>query len=279
MSNNTPKNKNKTLVIGSMGKTGRRVVEKLTKLGWPVQGASRSSNPKFDWNDSTTWKPALKGIKSAYISFQPDLAIPGSVPIIQRFTETAVAQGVEQLVLLSGRGEVEAQLCEEVVIRSGVDWTIARASWFNQNFDEGNFLEAVKAGHVALPAGDIGEPFVDADDIADVAVAALTQEGHSRKIYEVTGPRLLTFSQAVEEIARATGRTITFEKIPMDAYAAALSQYGLPADVISLITYLFTEVLDGRNESITDGVEKALGRKPKDFSEFAKKAAAEGVWK
>jgi uncharacterized protein YbjT (DUF2867 family) len=279
MSSNTPKNKNKTLVIGSMGKTGRRVVEKLTKLGWPVQGASRSSNPKFDWNDSTTWKPALKGIKSVYISFQPDLAIPGSVPIIQRFTETAVAQGVEQLVLLSGRGEVEAQLCEEVVIRSGVDWTIARASWFNQNFDEGNFLEAVKAGHVALPAGDIGEPFVDADDIADVAVAALTEEGHSRKIYEVTGPRLLTFRQAVEEIARATGRPITFEKIPMDAYAAALSEYGLPADVISLITYLFTEVLDGRNESITDGVEKALGRKPKDFSEFAKKAAAEGVWK
>jgi uncharacterized protein YbjT (DUF2867 family) len=279
MSNNTPKSKIKTLVIGSMGKTGRRVIEKLTAMGWPVQGGSRSSNPKFDWNDSATWKPALTGIKAVYITFQPDVAMPGAVPIIQQFTDTAVAQGVEQIVLLSGRGEVEAQLCEEIVMRSGINWTIVRASWFNQNFSEGNFFEAVQAGHVALPVGDVGEPFIDADDIADVVVAALTEEGHNRKIYEVTGPRLLTFKQAVEEIARATGRTITFEKVSMDDYAVALSEFGLPAEIISLISYLLTEVLDGRNESITDGVEKALGRKPKDFSEFAREAAAAGTWK
>jgi uncharacterized protein YbjT (DUF2867 family) len=279
MSNNTPKSKIKTLVIGSMGKTGRRVIEKLTAMGWPVQGGSRSSNPKFDWNDSATWKPALTGIKAVYITFQPDVAMPGAVPIIQQFTDTAVAQGVEQIVLLSGRGEVEAQLCEEIVMRSGINWTIVRASWFNQNFSEGNFFEAVQAGHVALPVGDVGEPFIDADDIADVVVAALTEEGHNRKIYEVTGPRLLTFKQAVEEISRATGRTITFEKVSMDDYAVSLSEFGLPPEIISLISYLLTEVLDGRNESITDGVEKALGRKPKDFSEFAREAAAAGIWK
>jgi uncharacterized protein YbjT (DUF2867 family) len=180
--------------------------------------------------------------------------------------------------LLSGRGEEEAQACEKVVMNSGVDWTIVRASWFNQNFSEGNFLEAILVGHVALPAGDVGEPFVDADDIADVAVAALTEEGHNEEIYEVTGPRLLTFREAIREIADATGKNIQYEQVTMEEYAAVLKQYELPDNLIWLVTYLFTEVLDGRNANLTDGVERALGRKPTDFSEFIKKSLASGVW-
>src|SRR5687768_5876818 len=168
MGNKILKSKKQILVIGSAGKTGKRVLERLEKKDWPVRGASRSTNPKFDWNDRATWKSALQNIKAVYISFQPDLAAPGSVKIIQEFTSLAVSQGVEQLVLLSGRGEVEAQLCEEIMMNSGIDWTIVRASWFNQNFSEGNFLEALQAGYVAVPAGDVGEPFVDTDDIADV---------------------------------------------------------------------------------------------------------------
>ena len=253
-------------------------MQRLTALGTPVLGVTRSSHPKFDWNDSASWERVLENIGSVYISFYPDLAIPGAVKAIEAFSKMAVKKGVQKLVLLSGRGEEEAQQCEKVVMHAGVDWTIVRASWFYQNFSEGNFLEPVLAGHIALPAGDVGEPFVDADDIADVAVAALTQEGHNRKVYEVTGPRLLTFKQAVDEIAKATGRPIQFEKVPMQAYASLLEEYGLPKDMIWLITYLFTEVLDGRNESLTDGVYQALGRKPTDFSEFAQKAAAAGVW-
>jgi uncharacterized protein YbjT (DUF2867 family) len=278
MGNKILKSKKQILVIGSAGKTGKRVFERLEKMDWPVRGGSRSTNPKFDWNDRATWKPALQNIKAVYISFQPDLAVPGSVKIIQEFTSLAVSQGVEQLVLLSGRGEVEAQLCEEIVMNSGIDWTIVRASWFNQNFSEGNFLEAVQAGYVAVPAGDVGEPFVDTDDIADVAVAAFTEEGHNKKIYEVTGPRLLTYKEAVQEISAATGRDIQFEQISMEAYAATLQEYQLPPDIISLIQYLFTEVLDGRNASVTDGIEQALGRKPTDFREYARKAFASGVW-
>jgi uncharacterized protein YbjT (DUF2867 family) len=164
------------------------------------------------------------------------------------------------------------------VMDAGVDWTIVRASWFCQNFSEGNFLEPIQAGHVALPAGNIGEPFVDADDIADVAVAALTEAGHSKKVYEVTGPRLLTFKEAIAEIAKATGRDIKYEQVPVKAYADLLSEYGLPKDLIWLVNYLFAEVMDGRNESIADGVQQALGRKATDFSEYVKKAAATGVW-
>jgi len=278
MSNTSSANSKQILVIGATGKTGRRVFQKLVDRGVPALGVTYSGNPKFDWNDSTTWENALNNIRSVYISYYPDLAVPGAVRSIKEFTDLAVQKGVEKLVLLSGRGEEEAQQCEKIVMNAGVDWTIVRASWFCQNFNEGHFLEPVMAGHVALPAGDVGEPFVDAEDIADVAVAALTEEGHSKKLYEVTGPRLLTFKEAVEEIAKATGRKIKFEQVPMKAYASILTEYGVPKDFIWLVTYLFTEVLDGRNQSITDGVQQALGRKPTDFSDYVKKAAATGVW-
>lgn len=277
MVNTTSPNK-RILVIGSNGKTGRRVLQRLNDRGVPARGATHSGNPKFDWKDESTWEKALNDIQSVYISYYPDLAVPGAVKVIEQFSKLAVKKGVLQLVLLSGRGEEEAQACEKAVMNAGVDWTIVRASWFCQNFNEGNFLEPILAGHVALPAGNIGEPFIDADDIADVAVAALTEEGHSKKLYEVTGPRLLTFKEAIAEIAKATGRDIKFEQIPVKAYADVLAEYGLPKDVIWLVTYLFTEVLDGRNESVADGVQQALGRKPTDFSEYVKKAAATGVW-
>jgi uncharacterized protein YbjT (DUF2867 family) len=278
MSNVKLNSERKILVIGATGKTGSRVMKRLIQLGLPVKGATRSSKPKFDWNDKTTWKQSLQNIESVYISYYPDLAIPGVVKAISEFTEMAVKNGVQKLVLLSGRREEEAQLCEEVIMSSGIDWTVVRASWFCQNFSEGNFLEQVLANHVALPAGDVGEPFIDADDIADVVVAALTDTKHNGKLYEVTGPRLLTFNEAVQEIAQATRRPIKFEQVSMAAYSTLLKDYGLPKDIIWLVTYLFTEVLDGRNESLADGVQQALGRKPTDFSEFIKKAIASGAW-
>jgi uncharacterized protein YbjT (DUF2867 family) len=277
MSNTTSSNK-QILVIGASGKTGRRILQRLNDRNIPALGVSFSSTPSFDWNNKATWETVLNNIGAVYISYYPDLAIPGAVDAVAQFSDLAVRKGIQKLVLLSGRGEAEAQHCEEVVMDAGVDWTIVRASWFCQNFSEGNFLEPIQAGHVALPAGNVGEPFIDADDIADVAVAALTEAGHSRKVYEVTGPRLLTFKEAIAEIAKATGRDIKYEQVPVKAYADLLSEYGLPKDIIWLVNYLFTEVMDGRNESVADGVQQALGRKATDFSEFVRKTAATGVW-
>ncbi len=91
------------------------------------------------------------------------------------------------------------------------EWTILRSSFFSQNFSESFFLEPILGGEVALPAGDVPEPFVDAEDIADVAVAALTEDGHAGELYELTGPRLLTFAEAVGEISRATGRKVRYD--------------------------------------------------------------------
>jgi uncharacterized protein YbjT (DUF2867 family) len=266
------------LILGATGKTGGRIVQRLQALGLPVRQGCRGATPAFDWEDRSTWAAVLQGVHSAYISYQPDLAVPGALESIQAFTDQAVQSGVRKLVLLSGRGEVEAQQAERVVQNSGVDWTLLRASWFCQNFSEAHFLEPILEGELALPVGPIPEPFVDAEDIADVAVAALTQPGHSGQLYELTGPRALTFAQAVTEIAQATNCDIGFLSVPADDYRQALEQQQLPPPLFDLVMYLFTTVLDGRNTAVADGVQRALGRPARDFSDYVRRTAATGAW-
>ncbi|MDA0231371.1 MAG: NAD(P)H-binding protein [Proteobacteria bacterium] len=277
--NNPTRSKSPTLVLGGTGKTGRRVVERLTRRGVPTRIASRSGDPSFDWGNRRSWDAMLEGATAAYVNYAPDLAIQGATDDIRVFVEKAVAHGVQRLVLLSGRGEQEAQLCERMVQDSGIEWTVVRASWFNQNFSEGAFLDMVLAGEITLPAGEVGEPFVDVNDIADVAVAALTEDSHVGQIYEVTGPRLLSFADAVEEIARASGRELRYSQIPQEAFAAGIAKSGAPDDIQWLLNYLFSTVLDGRNAFVCDGVRRALGREPKDFAEYARQIADSGVWK
>ncbi|MEZ5979646.1 MAG: NAD(P)H-binding protein [Planctomycetota bacterium] len=267
-----------TLVIASTGKTGRRVADRLEARGLPVRRGSRSGATRFDWDDRSTWAEALRGVDKVYVVYSPDLAVPQAPEAIEAFTEAARRAGVRRLVLLSGRGEEEAQRCERIVERSGLEWTVVRASWFAQNFDEGAFAELVRAGEVALPAGDVLEPFVDLDDVADVAVAALVEDRLVGEVVEVTGPRLMTFADAVREIAEAAGREVRYVRIPREAFTAGLAEAGLPTDQVELLDYLFTTVLDGRNASRTHGVERALGRPPRDFRDFARDAAARGAW-
>lgn len=267
-----------TLVLGGTGKTGRRIVEQLAARQVPVRIGSRSATPSFDWDNRGSWPAALVNVDAVYISYYPDLAASGATDAIRAFTDLAVRSGVRRLVLLSGRGEPEAQRCEEIVQASGVQWTVLRCSWFNQNFSENYLLEPILAGEVELPAPNVGEPFVDADDIADAAVAALTDGKHAGQLYELTGPRLLTFAEAIAQIARASGREIRYVQVPMEEYVVALEQAQLPPDFVALIKYLFTEVLDGRNAHVTDGVQRALGRAPRDFADYARSAAASGAW-
>ena len=271
--------KNNILVLGGKGKTGRKVAERLTKLDQIVRIGSRSESPSFDWQDPSTWPAALEGMDKVYITFQPDLAVPGALEAIEGLTKEAKRSGIKKLVLLSGKGEREAELCEQVVIHSGIDFTIVRASWFNQNFSESFFLDPILAGHVALPQAKAKVPYVDTDDIADVAVAALLNDQHNGQIYELTGPRLLTFEDVIKEISMATARDITFTSISLNAYTKMLEEFEVPADYIWLINYLFTEVLgEKRNSVVTNDIEKVLERKPKDFSEYVQEVAATGVW-
>jgi uncharacterized protein YbjT (DUF2867 family) len=267
-----------TLVIGGTGKTGRRVVERLAARGVPTRVGSRSGVPPFDWQQPGTWGPALAGVDRAYLAYVPDVAAPGAADTVGAFAAEAVAGGVRRLVLLSGRGEEEAQRAERALQASGAEWTVVRCSWFDQNFDEGLFLPAVLAGEVALPVGDVVEPFVDADDIAEVAVAALIGDGHGGRTYEMTGPRLMTFAAAVEAVAGASGRAVEFRTVSLRDFTTGLAAQGVPRDVVDLTRYLFAEVLDGRNARLGDGVQQALGREPRDFADYAREAAAGGAW-
>lgn len=271
-------NLRKILVLGATGKTGSRVAQRLNELKVQFRAGSRNASPGFDWADQSTWKNAVEDIHTVYISFQPDLAVPGAVQTIQKFCDLAKERGVEKLVLLSGRGEKEAVECEQIVQTSGLKWTICRASWFNQNFSESFLLDPILEGTVALPLADLKEPFVDVDDIADVVVASLTEEGHDGKLYELTGPRLLSFREAVNEIAIASGRNIEYLDISIEEFRKYMHEVQIPEDFIWLITYLFTEMTDRRNESIANGVEEALKRKPKDFTVYAQQVAESGVW-
>lgn len=266
-------------VTGGTGKTGSRIVKRLQAMGIATRAGSRSASPSFDWNNESNWEACLTDVEAVYISFAPDLAMPGATDTIQAFVDCAVRSGVKKLVLLSGRGEEEAQACEQIVIGSGLHWTVVRASWFFQNFSEGAFCDMVRGGEIALPADDITEPFVDVDDIADVATAALTQSGHNGEIYEVTGPRLMTFGDIAAELSDIIGKEIKFVSIPQLDFIEGAKESGAPKDVVWMLDYLFATVLDGRNSSLTDGIQRALGRKPRDFRDYAKQVERTNLWR
>lgn len=265
------------LVIGSTGKTGRRIVQRLAASGHPVRAGSRRSETPFDWEQPATWPAALQGVGAVYVSFFPDLAVPGAPAAIEALMALAREAGVRRVVLLSGRGEVNAQRCEELVRSSGIEFTLIRASWFQQNFTEGHLLEPVLGGVIALPAGDVAEPFVDVDDIADVATAALVDERHAGQLYELTGPRLLSFAEAAAEISQAAGHGVHYAALTSEQYRAALTEEVGP-EFANMLTDLCREVLDGRNAWVGDGVERALGRPARDFGDYCRTAAASGVW-
>lgn len=277
--NNAKVNSNrKTLVLGATGKTGRRVAKKLQQMNIPVRAGSRKGTPPFDWEKPDNWEKGLNNIQKVYITFQPDFAVPGALEKIQLFVDTAKQSGVQKLVLLSGRGEPEAEEGEYVVMDSGLSWTIVRASWFMQNFSEYFFLDFILGGHIIVPETKALEPFVDVDDIADVAVAALTDDKHNGKIYELTGPELLSIKEATAMISESINRPIAYQEVSIQKFLKILRDHQVPKDYMWLMEYLFTEILDGRNESLTGDVKKVLGREPGTFAEYVNKAKKTGVW-
>ncbi|MEM1075864.1 MAG: NmrA family NAD(P)-binding protein [Pseudomonadota bacterium] len=265
------------LVLGATGKTGSRIATRLEENGQTVRRGSRKGEEPFDWEQPRTWPTILEGVSAAYISYFPDIAFPGAVERVEAFATLARKKGVQRLVLLTGRGEFHAERAEAVVRNSGVPFTIVRAAWFAQNFSEGALLCPVMAGVLPMPAGDVREPIIDVDDIADVAVAALTEDGHTGELYEVTGPRLMTFADMAAELSRAIGRTVQYLPISFEDFHAEIAHANgeMIADVI---TDIARETLDGRNANLADGVQRALGRAPRDFTDFARNAATSGVW-
>ncbi|MGW6270459.1 NAD(P)H-binding protein [Streptomyces sp. NPDC055060] len=263
------------LVLGATGKTGRRLVARLRDQGRAVRAASRSGETRFDWTDRATWAPALDGVSALYL-----VGPPTPEPIAD-FVDQAAAAGVRRFVILSGRGvevfgdsfEPSMAEAERVVRAAGVDWTVIRPNNFSQNFDEDIFAGPLRAGRLALPVGDVPEPFIDAEDIAEVAAALLTEDGHTGRTYELSGPRALSFADAVAELADAWGRPMRFEHITADAYVAELTADGVPAATARALADVLAWLADGHNAPPTTGVRDVLGREARDFSVYAKSTA------
>lgn len=266
------------LVTGATGRTGSRVAAAARAAGLTVRPGSRATG--FDWEEPSTWAGALTGADAAYLAHPTDVGAPAATEAVGALAREAVGLGVRRLVLLSSRGEEQAGPTEEALRSSGADWTVVRAAWFAQNFSEGPLVEGLRHGELVFPAGEVREPFVDVRDIADVVVAVLAGGGRftGRKV-EVSGPRLLTFREAVAEIAAATGEPLTYTPVSAREYGGILTGVGVPAEEAAFLVGLFGSLLDGRNAHLSDGVREILGRAPRDFTDFAREAAASGAWK
>ncbi|WP_328479066.1 NmrA family transcriptional regulator [Streptomyces sp. NBC_00377] len=267
------------VVTGASGRTGSRVAQAAGAAGLTVRAASRARG--FDWHDASTWAQALRGADAAYLVYPTDVGAPEAADAVGRLAREAVALGVRRLVLLSSRGEERALPTEEALRASGADWTVVRAAWFAQNFSEGPLVEELRnSGELVFPGGEVREPFVDLRDVAEVVVTALT--GGDRYVGEaldVSGPRLLTFREAVAEVGRAGGRELTYTPVPARRYGERLAGFGVPPQEVAFLVELFESLLDGRNAHLSDGVRRVLGREPRDFADFAREAAGAGVWK
>lgn len=255
-------------VLAATGKTGRRVADRLEPLGHEVRRASRSSAVRFAWEEPDTWGPAIDGVEALYL-VPPD---PGGD--VAPFLDRLAGSTVERVVLLSARhpaqsGDDFLPVVEVLVRAAAPAWTILRPSWFDQNFDEGFFAPGLAAGLLEVPVGDGREPFIDADDIAEVAVAALTDSAHDGRIYELSGPEALTFAEAVAAIAEAWGRPIAFADLTASSFRSQFEAAGVDSAEIDVFEHLFEAIRRGENDHISDGVRQALGRDPRPFADYA----------
>lgn len=271
------------LVLGATGKTGRRLVPRLRAKGVEVRAASRSGETRFDWEDRGSWGGVLKGVSAVYL-VAPEEAAPA-----EAFVAAAVDAGVSRFVVLSGRGidragealppradgspgvfgpgMVAAELAVEA---SGAEWSVIRANNFAQNFSEDVWTAPVEAGRLALPLGAVGEPFVDVEDVADVAAALLTEDGHSGRIHDVSGPDSLTFAEAVEVIGRWT-KPIEYVELTPGQYAEELRAEGYPEEIVEVLQAMFGIMRAGHLTAPAKGVEEVLGRPPASFAAYAER--------
>ena len=266
------------LIVGANGKTGSRVQARLTQAGISTRGVSRSSTPSFDWTKPESWPAALEGVRAAYLTYHPDLSVPEAEGHIRMFCEMASDAGLEHVVLLSGRNEDGAQRAEQVLRKSGLEWNVVQASWFAQNFSEDFMVDSVLAGELVIPQGTAGEPFVDIDDIADVVVASILEPGLRNRLFEVTGPYVMSFADCIAEISKAADYDVKLIELPLEAYIETLKEQEIPDYLVALLPGLFADLFDGRSAYTAQGVREALGRPATPFSQYAKKALASGAW-
>jgi uncharacterized protein YbjT (DUF2867 family) len=276
------------LVLGATGKSGRRLVPRLAARGVSVRAASRRPGPDrvlFDWDRPETHRAALAGADAVYLI--PADGVEDTTHQVGPFLQTAASCGVRRVVVVSsllvefpntppdsGRHRLEEQVRE-----SELEWTVLRPSFIDQNFSEGFLLPGIlAAGLIASAAGDGKVAAADADDIAAVAAAALTEPGHAGATYVVTGPEALTFEEVAATISAAAGRPVRHQPITPGELTAILSQAGVPADYAAGIVASQVAIAEGHGAVVADAVRDVGGKQPVHFAAYAAAAAAAGVW-
>jgi uncharacterized protein YbjT (DUF2867 family) len=262
-----------TLILGGTGKTGRRIVERLAALGVDAVAGSRHPQPGlpsilFDWDDTTTH--VLDDVDTLYL-MPPALRVD-HVGIVTAFIEQAAS--VRRVVFLSARGVDVAppnplRAIETMLQDSGLAWSVLRPTWFNQNFTEGVFAGGIADGVIVAPTGDGAVPSIDADDIADVAVALLTRPKLDGAAYDISGPTALSFAEMAAHISSASGRVVRHVELDRQAWEDGATGAGLPGDYAVLLGTIFDVIRNGWDAHISDGVEQVLGRAPRSFGDWA----------
>jgi len=269
------------LVLGGTGKTGRRVVNRLAEQGVRVRAASRNPaesvagiNPfHFDWDDASTHGPALAGVDAVYLI--PPAMVVDHVAQVTAFIAAAQEAGSPRIVMLTARGvntdDAIPMRQEELVLEtSGLRWSVVRPTWFNQNFSEG-FLEPAVFGNgvISVPAGDGGVPFIDADDIADVATALLLDPSLDGQAYDISGPETMSWAAAIAMLGEALDRDLTYVDADPVQWEQSMVGQGVPAAYAGLLGGLFSVIRNGYDAHRSDGVEKLLGHEPTSFRAWA----------
>src|SRR5580693_6562103 len=272
----------RVLVLGGTGKTGSRVADTLSERGVSVRTAARGgADIRFDWNNPATFEGALQGVTGVYL-VSPVMRVDFA-GVVSDFLDQAEQAGVRNVTYLSAYGmeyapaEVALRAVElDLESRGSFTHSIVRPAWFMQNFSE-TFLKPVD-DEIVVPGGTGAEAFVDAEDIASVAAATLTEpERHAGRAYAPTGPESLTLDQAAQIISAAAGRTIAYRDTDRADWVGAMVRSGVPAEYGEVLRALTETIAGGRGARPNGDVLAATGAAPVSFADFAAKTTP--AWK
>lgn len=279
---------NRILVIGASGKTGRHVVAGLVSRGAVVRAASRKPEQldvegaepaRFDWDDESTWGPALGGVAGVYL-VKPQSA--DVVEVVARFLDSMKAASATRLVLLSEcatqtrSDDITERHVERVVEASGLEWTILRPSWYMEDIVDDEFFGRMVRNDriIVMSTGGSATAWIDARDIAEVAAQVLVNGGAAGQVLDLTGPEALRLNQLAERISAAAGDPVKAIEESVFEAEARMRADGVDEDFVAYITRIGESIIAGDTATVTGEVERVTGRPPRNIDAFLIEHAA-----
>jgi uncharacterized protein YbjT (DUF2867 family) len=262
------------LVLGGTGTTGRRVVAGLRAAGVPARAATRKpaepGQVRFDWADRSTHAGALRGASAVYLLAPIGEASPAV--LVEPFLTDALDAGVRRVVLLSSSAVTEDTPglgALQKLVRTAPEWAVLRPSWFMQNFTGEHLVaQGVRDGEIVTATGDARVAFVDAGDIAAVAVRALTDPVPHNTGHVLTGPAALSYAEAAAIVAAHLGRPVRHRAVGTAEFAEHVTASGTPAEFARVLAALDEDIRRGAEDRVTTVVEQVTGRPARSFETF-----------